>query len=115
MRTIVVVLALALCTTDAANHPQWVLEDRRLGWLTARRLALTVGTETNANALDETGCSATTADGGWGFCGPASCKDAYATCVTDEGGGPQTVDGTAGSWISYAGTDGASCSPFLDR
>lgn len=69
----------------------------------------------NANSFDATGCSATVADGGWGFCGPASCKDDYITCATLDGGGPQTVDGVAGTWAPAAGSNGASCKSFLPR
>jgi hypothetical protein len=51
----------------------------------------------------------------WGFCGPASCKDDYLTCSTADGGGPQTVDGVAGTWAPSAGSNGASCKSFLPR
>ena len=110
-------------STSASNTPSWIQRGgdnrRRLGWLTSRRLALTAGVDSNANALDETGCSPTVADGGWGFCGPASCKDAYVTCPAAEddrtqGGGPPNVNGVMGGWISST-NNGEHCSPFRDR
>jgi len=39
------------------------------------------GTESYMGGLlGATGCTATVADGGWGFCGPASCKDTCVSC-----------------------------------
>ena len=42
--------------------------------------APTAGTEAYTGALADTGCFAPKAAGGWGFCGPLSCKDTYVTC-----------------------------------
>ena len=58
---------------------------------------LTAGTEPNTWPLSSTGCHAPQADGGWGYCGPDSCKDNYVTC-TSQGGGPAMVDGVSGSF-----------------
>jgi hypothetical protein len=83
----------------------------------ARRLAQTAGTESLSSPLDTTGCFAAAKDGGWGFCGPLSCKDQFITCYDEDSdsGGARTVDGVAGGWSSEAGESGASCKPFIDR
>ena len=108
-------LIAAATAVSGAHVPSWITDaPRRLGALASRRLALTAGTKSNANALDATGCSAKVADGGWGFCGPASCVDQYITCASADGGGPQTVDGTTGSWATST-SDGADCKGFLAR
>ena len=109
-------LYAAAATADAAHAPSWVTDARRrLGELSARRRANTAGTIVNSNALDATGCSAKRADGGWGYCGPASCADAFLTCVTEEGdGGPHEVGGVTGQWAPAA-SGGATCKPFLSR
>ena len=108
-------LVAAATAVSGAHVPSWVTDaPRRLGALASRRLALTAGTNSNANALDATGCSAKVADGGWGYCGPASCVDQYITCASADGGGPQTVDGTTGSWATNTNA-GADCKGFLAR
>ncbi len=65
---------------------------------------LTAGTLTNTFPLNTTGCFASTENGGWGFCCPESCKDAYRTQVT-----LPTVDGVTGTLER----DGQTF-PFLD-
>ena len=80
---------------------------------TSRKLGLTAGTETNTYALTETGCFAPFAEGGWGYCGPESCRNNYATCES-AGGGPKTVDGISGSWNSGY-PSGSGCATFLDN
>ena len=78
-----------------------------------RKLGLTAGTETNTNALTETGCHAPFSEGGWGYCGPDSCRNNYATCES-AGGGPKTVNGVTGSWNSGY-PSGSGCATFLDN
>ena len=109
-------LAFLLAIAGKADHiPTWIEDKHRLGELRSRRLSNTVGTVSNANDLDETGCSATVADGGWGYCGPASCTEKYMTCAGTDGGGPQTLrNGASGSWHSNAGTNGENCKNFAD-
>ena len=80
----------------------------------------TAGTNENENPLTSTGCYPPVAEGGWGFCGPESCKNNYITCKAYDtfgvyiGGGPATVDGVTGEWISEA-NGGSSCGTFLQR
>ena len=64
-----------------------------------RRRSLSAGTMTNSYPLESSGCYATRKDGGWGYCGPPSCKDAYVTCA-GQGGGPATVDGVTGTYAT---------------
>jgi hypothetical protein len=72
----------------------------------------TAGTEAFTGALNDTACCKPKSAGGWGWCGPLSCKDTYVTC-TAEGGGGTTVDGVAGT---YARTFSASvCQSYLPR
>lgn len=82
----------------------------------SRRSALTAGTQTLTGSLYDTGCYAPKSDGGWGFCGPLSCKDAYITCPS-EGGGPATVSGVTGSYVNLGGTQysESNCGGFLAR
>ena len=72
MRVVAAVVLLLFVAGTAADHvPEWIKDGTlRLGEIQARRLGLTAGTISNANALDSTGCSATSDDGGWGckFC-----------------------------------------------
>jgi len=70
--------------------------------------ALTAGTSANTAALDTTGCYASTADGGWGFCGPLQCNTYYRTCQ-----GPATVGGVTGSWAQ--GYSAGKCEAFIDN
>eukprot|EP00929_Paragymnodinium_shiwhaense_P108337 TRINITY_DN74650_c0_g1_i1.p1 TRINITY_DN74650_c0_g1~~TRINITY_DN74650_c0_g1_i1.p1 ORF type:complete len:582 (-),score=48.68 TRINITY_DN74650_c0_g1_i1:312-2057(-) len=74
------------------------------------------GTEALTGSLSDTGCFKTRSDGGWGFCGPASCKDAYITCPSD-GAGPPTVDGVTGTYTVEGSTQitEGTCGQFLDR
>ncbi|KAJ1446375.1 hypothetical protein M885DRAFT_625307 [Pelagophyceae sp. CCMP2097] len=71
---------------------------------------------TMTGALSKAGCYAPVAEGGWGFCGPLSCKDSYITCPAD-GGGPATVGGVTGSYINIGGKQvtEATCVPYYDR
>jgi hypothetical protein len=110
--SLVLVLMAFLGPTSADHVPKWLNQDFRAGEMTSRRLSNTVGTVSNANDLDETGCSATVADGGWGYCGPASCVNEYITCEQNSGGGPATVNGVTGEWNSAAGNSGGSCEFF---
>ena len=64
-----------------------------------RKLSTTAGTETNSRALGFTGCYSTKKDGGWGYCGPFSCRNNYVTCPAT-GGGPATVGGITGQYLS---------------
>jgi len=70
--------------------------------------ALTAGTSANTAALSETGCFATTEDGGWGFCGPVECNTMYRTCQ-----GPATVGTSTGSWAN--GYAAGTCEEFIDN
>ena len=72
----------------------------------------TAGTKKNTAGLGATGCFAPRSEGGWGYCGPPSCKDAYVTCPS-AGAGPATVDGVAGSYVE--GYSASACSPFVPR
>ena len=79
--------------------------------------SLTAGTETlSLGGLGDTGCYAPVADGGWGYCGPASCQATYITCPA-EGGGPATVDGVTGTYVEHGGTQysASNCQSFLGR
>ena len=66
----------------------------------------------NTNTLSATGCTAPRADGGWGFCGPPSCKDAYITC-----NGVPTIDGVTGTYATQGSTtySASNCQTFLER
>lgn len=76
---------------------------------------MAAGTDGLSFSLDYTGCSATTADGGWGFCGPESCRNEYVTCPSeDDGGGVATVDSVTGEYSTGTG-DESGCSTFLER
>ena len=79
---------------------------------TPRRLTLTAGTQTNSQPLTYTGCSTSRAEGGWGFCGPDSCKQKYVTCAS-AGAGPATVNGVTGSFKT--GRSESDCSAFVQR
>jgi hypothetical protein len=75
--------------------------------------AQTAGTVSFAgSSLSDTGCYGTVADGGWGYCGPASCQSTYITCQ-----GPATVSGVTGTWLTQGGTtySASNCQSFLSR
>ncbi|GMH63049.1 hypothetical protein TrST_g9924 [Triparma strigata] len=93
--------------TQAAHTPEKVAK----GSIRARKLSLSAGTETNSYSLDETGCTAPSAEGGWGYCGPESCRENYSTC-SSAGGGVKTVDGVTGDWNSYY-SGGSNCATYL--
>ena len=68
----------------------------------------------NTYSLGSSECYPPTEEGGWGFCGAPTCRNQYITC-SDEGGGPPTVDGVAGSYRSDYASDGSDCTSFLDK
>ena len=78
--------------------------------------AQTAGTEAFSGSLADTGCYSTKAAGSWGFCGPYSCNAAYITCPS-EGGGPTTVGGVTGTYVTVGGTtySSSNCQSFLPR
>lgn len=81
-----------------------------------RRLTdgLTAGTGVQlTGSLLDTGCHAPREEGQWGFCGPASCKEAYITCAA-EGGGPATVVDADGNSVTGSMLKGG-CEPYLPR
>lgn len=102
--------SIAILSTWAIVHGAHTPEKIASRTVRARKLSLTAGTETNSYALDETGCTAPSTEGGWGYCGPASCKDNYSTC-SSAGGGIKIVDGVTGSWNSYYSD--SNCATYL--
>ena len=121
---LLVLAALALASAAKAHAPSFrarklsntagelVEQNRPVSAHIIQLLPNQPGTETFTGSLDATGCYAPVSANGWGYCGPASCKDKYITCQ-----GPATVDGVTGTYIEQGGTQysASNCMPFLDR
>jgi len=78
------------------------------------------------NGLFETGCYKPVSEGSWGWCGASSCKNSYVTCEQTEklgefspigSGGPATVDGETGTYITMGKTTYAAdtCEQYTTR
>ena len=125
--TLLILNAILLLTTTSASKfpnlsspPSPKIRGSDNSKLHRKLISNTAGTTSNSNDLSSTGCHKPSASGGWGFCGPTSCKNNYITCKAYdsfgvfEGGGPTTVDGVSGGWNKDA-NDGSTCGTFLER